>query len=450
MNTNISPNNPPYPAFRATEKGSFAWDSTVRRWPIIIDSALTDMEQAVADLSNDHIKKDEGIRIIDSLRELKQEIANDTTLRLLKDNDDDSTTWNQHITTYFSDVTWFNGSWLFNECYMYRRMRESYSLSTRWQDYDVFNNNKISTFRGSSASVFDLATKMPQLIAPVDLEKQELVFQELIQVCLWGNATDLSLLTNMTEEDIKRLQAIEKEKLAEQLQYIVVNHIDQVWNKLKHLEKARIDFILDNSGFEVFVDLVFADWLIQTNRASKVVFNCKTIPWFVSDVMPKDVPILLNCCLNRDFFPNQPTDEQLDALKTMVTRWQSYLESGQLVLQSHPFWCSGLAYRSLPTEAPELFADLNNSKLVIFKGDLNYRKLVYDCQWPVTTSFHDAIGHDLADRFTSILSLRTNKAETVVGLAEGKREEIEATVSSQEWKCTGKYAVVSYNEGSLE
>jgi uncharacterized protein with ATP-grasp and redox domains len=131
---------------------------------------------------------------------------------------------------------------------MYRRMRESYSLSTHWKEYDVFNNNKISTFRGSSASVFDLAMKMPQLITPVDLEKQELVFQELIQVCLWGNATDLSLLTNMTEEDIKRLQAIEKEKLAEQLQFIVVNHIDQVWDKLKHMQNARIDFVLDNSG----------------------------------------------------------------------------------------------------------------------------------------------------------------------------------------------------------
>jgi hypothetical protein len=176
-----------------------------------------------------------------------------------------------------------------------------------------------------------------------------------------------------------------------------------------------------------------------------VIFNCKTIPWFVSDVMPKDVPILLNCCLDRGFFPNQPSTDQLHALETLVKRWQSYLESGQLVLQSHTFWCSGLAYRSLPTEAPELFADLKNSELVIFKGDLNYRKLVYDCQWPVTTSFHDAIGPDLADRFTSILSLRTNKAETVVGLAKGKQEEIEAKVSPNEWKCTGKYAVVSYN-----
>ncbi|CAO3585418.1 unnamed protein product [Absidia cylindrospora] len=331
---------------------------------------------------------------------------------------------------------------------MYRRMHELYKISKHWQDYDVFNNQKIATFRGSSASVFDLAIKMPALIDhALSMEKQELVFQELVQVCLWGNATDLSLLTNMTEEDIKRLQAIEKEKLAEQLAFVVVNHIDQLWNKLKHLENGRIDFVLDNSGFEVFVDLVFADWLLQTNRASKVVFHCKTIPWFVSDVMPKDVPILFDCCLDRDFFPNHPSSSQLDALATMVNRWQSYVSSGQLVIQSNTFWCSGLAYRMLPTEAPDLFADMKTSDLVIFKGDLNFRKLVYDCQWPVTTPFHVAIGPELADGFTSVLSLRTNKAETIVGLSDAKKRELEATVSDHEWKCTGKYAVVAYNDG---
>ncbi|CAO3590617.1 unnamed protein product [Absidia cylindrospora] len=450
MNTNITPNNPPYPAYRATEKGSFAWDSTVRRWPIIIDSSLNDMQQAVDSIQDDNCdKKKEGKSLITSLKHLKQEIADDKPLRLLKDLDDDCTTWNAHITSYFENATWFDGSWLFNECYLYRRMREMYSLTIHWRTYDVFNNQKIATFRGSSASVFDLATKLPTMLEPdLSMDKQALIFQELLQVCLWGNATDLSLLTNMTEDDIKRLQAIEKEKLAEQLEFIVVNHIDQVWNKLKYMENARIDFILDNSGFEVFVDLVFADWLIQTKRASKVVFHCKTIPWFVSDVVPKDVPILLECCLDRGFFPGQPSAEQLDSLAKLVTRWQSYLSSGQLVLTSHPFWCTGLAYRTLPTEAPELFNELKTaSSLVIFKGDLNYRKLVYCCQWPVTTPFRDALGPDLADDFASVLSLRTNKAETIVGLSEAKKAQLEATVPVSEWKCAGKYAVVAYNHG---
>lgn len=131
---------------------------------------------------------------------------------------------------------------------MYRRIQELYSLTQHWKEYDIFNNQKIATFRGSYNSVYDLAVKIPSMIQPMSIENQELVFNEIIQVCLWGNATDLSLLTNMTEEDIKRLQATEKEKLAEQLKFVLVNHIDQVWNKLKDLQNGRIDFVLDNSG----------------------------------------------------------------------------------------------------------------------------------------------------------------------------------------------------------
>ncbi|KAI8062256.1 hypothetical protein BC940DRAFT_127964 [Gongronella butleri] len=444
MNSAITPNHPPYPAYRASEIGSFAHDSTVRRWPIIIETTLADIRQ-VADGATDPQQKQLALGIADAFEDLKKEIASDAKLRLLRDNDSDVQTWNAHITKYFEGTTWFNGSWLFNECYMYRRMRETVSMTPGWTDYDIFNSQKLNTFRGSHASVFDLAVNMDTMLKSLPIDGQELVFYELLQVCLWGNATDLSLLTNMTEEDIRQLQATGQEKLKEQMQRIVVNNIDQVWAQLKDLKHGRIDFVLDNSGFEVFVDLVLADWLLHTERAAKVVLHCKTIPWFVSDVMPKDVPLTFESCLDRDFFPGSHSEQERAALEKMVQRWQGYVASGKLVVQSHSFWCTGLAYRYLESEAPELFADMAQSDLVIFKGDLNYRKLVFDCDWPVTTPFREAIGESLATRFTNILSLRTNKAETIVGLAAGKREEIEATVSANDWRCSGKYAIVSYN-----
>lgn len=43
--------------------------------------------------------------------------------------------------------------------------------------------------------------------------------------------------------------------------------------------------------------------------------------------------------------------------------------------ESHPFWCTGFTFWSLPSEAPDLFIDLAASDLVIFKGDLNHRKV---------------------------------------------------------------------------
>ena len=43
--------------------------------------------------------------------------------------------------------------------------------------------------------------------------------------------------------------------------------------------------------------------------------------------------------------------------------------------EQHPFWCTGFTYWELFNEAPDLFLHLSRSDLVIFKGDLNHRKV---------------------------------------------------------------------------
>jgi len=44
----------------------------------------------------------------------------------------------------------------------------------------------------------------------------------------------------------------------------------------------------------------------------------------------------------------------------------------------------------------------------------------------------------------TLLSLRTLKADTVVGLPEGKAEELDA--KEKDWRVSGKYAVVSFSK----
>lgn len=89
---------------------------------------------------------------------------------------------------------------------------------------------------------------MPAMIQAMAEEQQEIVYNELLQICLWGNATDLSLLTNMTEEDMKHLQAIEKSRLAQRKKYIIVDDSDKLWERVKILRNSRVDFVLDNAG----------------------------------------------------------------------------------------------------------------------------------------------------------------------------------------------------------
>jgi damage-control phosphatase, subfamily III len=131
---------------------------------------------------------------------------------------------------------------------MYRRLRELYNLSTTWKDYDPFLSQKNAAFKGAFGAVFELAHKFSKLLDVQTEEENQILFHELMQVCLWGNAHDLSLLTNMNNDDIRNLQATGKEKLEEQEKNIVVNDIDKVWSHVKGLKNARIDFVLDNSG----------------------------------------------------------------------------------------------------------------------------------------------------------------------------------------------------------
>jgi hypothetical protein len=93
-------------------------------------------------------------------------------------------------------------------------------------------------------------------------------------VCLWGNSTDLSLLINMTEEQIKSLQSTGGDHLAATEKNILGNHLDKLWESVKVLREktgGRIDFVLDNAGFELYCDCVYGECLgrISTNAAYK-------------------------------------------------------------------------------------------------------------------------------------------------------------------------------------
>lgn len=74
-------------------------------------------------------------------------------------------------------------------------------------------------------------------------------------------------------------------------------------------------------------------------------------------------------------------------------------------------------------------------------GDLNHRKLTYDCQAPGHTPFDQAIG-PLASEAGSppVCSLRTIKSDVIVGLPQGVMEKLDK--EEEGWRISGKYAVV--------
>ena len=158
------------------------------------------------------------------------------------------------------------------------------------------------------------------------------------------------------------------------------------------MERARIDIILDNSGFELFADLIFALYLLSAGTAETIVLHPKSIPWyaaflcsrgkaanadifrFVSDVTPPDIGHLFSALANPAYFESGPRHSALDFL---VARLTEYYAEGRIIIRSHDFWTTQHSYWRLPSRAPDVIADLQESDLVVFKGDLNYRKYVF-------------------------------------------------------------------------
>lgn len=266
----------------------------------------------------------------------------------------------------------------------------------------------MATFRSSRPAVLELAAKYKELVLQLEKDRigskssaeleeaEKILFTEMLEICLWGNATDLSLLTSLTYEDIQKLQGSKARKEAEK--NILVNDLPATYQVLKQAQKTRgnearqVDIVLDNAGFELFVDLILAGYLLSAGLATCIVLHPKSIPWFVSDVTPRDFGALLNALADPQSFYSTPSDEDSQAgtkpeplsemevsdLQFLFQSWSGFHQEGQLSLRPNRFWTHAGSYWRLPHTEPTLHQDLKESELVVFKGDLNYRKLTGD------------------------------------------------------------------------
>jgi hypothetical protein len=109
----------------------------------------------------------------------------------------------------------------------------------------------------------------------------------------------------------------------------------------------------------------------------------KDQPWFVSDTTPQDFTWTLNQ-LARGV-------DNTDPLLVLAERWSSYIKSGVWTVQADSFWTLPHSFNMMASSDPALYQELGEADLIIFKGDLNYRKLVGDLNWETTVAFKDAL-----------------------------------------------------------
>ncbi|CAF5063247.1 unnamed protein product [Rotaria sp. Silwood1] len=118
-------------------------------------------------------------------------------------------------------------------------------------------------------------------------------------------------------------------------------------------------------------------------------------------------------------------------------RWQEYIQNGQWTIQTHRFFTLPYDYSYMQQISPELYYTMSQSKLIIFKGDLSYRKLVGDLQWPFSERFETALR---GFQPTSLVVLRTCKADVQVEIDQKLVEQV--TKLDPKWMINGKWAVI--------
>lgn len=437
------------------DSDSFAFSTARVRWVKIVQDALEDINDAGAKTSGE--AQQQAKVIAGKLQQLLVDFEEDAVVQPLVGGLKQYESYNRALSA--EDYTWLTGPWLLLENVLYRLINSWFVEQSHWFNYDIFANLKKESFESSVAGVTELAVRYAQLdkerqssAKGIKPELKQLLFKEFAEISLWGNATDLSLLATATLEDIASIQGAEARKKSEDK--ILTNDIDLAYAQLiSSKEKIRkVEIVLDNSGFELYTDLVFGLFLLDFNLADRVTLHTKDIPWMVSDVNLKDFNVVLSQLKDTNVF-----DKHRDELDFFINKVEYLFNTGKLTLETSPYWTLDKDFWEIsPDEqefgGSELHERLSSSALVIFKGDMNYRKLTGDRRWPSTTPFSRAIG-PLATSGLKILSLRTVKADVLLGLKEGVYEDIteewgKTNDNKLSWLYSGKYAVISYADGA--
>ncbi len=316
--------------------------------------------------------------IREALLRLRDAISGDAPLPALTLPAPDYEDWMAVLAPHLGE-TWQATTWFVAETYAYRLILEA----VRWWETGRDPFLPIKAEEEQSADLWTMTAEALAANGP-DLPPDERLGRLLIGA-LWGNRMDLSFPWSMAHGTA----AAHDDLLVDDSEAIVA-----------HLLAARgpVHLVLDNYGRELAMDLVLADALLDSPGAESVYLHVKFHPGFVSDATAADVWRFLRLAADRP-----------DPVRRLAARLIAAFEAGRLRLVVDPFWNGGRFCWELPERLRALLAP---ARLVVFKGDLNYRRLVGDAIWPAGRTFADA-----TTGFPAPLAvLRSIKSDASVGL----------------------------------
>ncbi|KAH8355616.1 hypothetical protein KR200_000945 [Drosophila serrata] len=419
-------------------KRSFAYHSLRNRLPVVLTNVIDTMTREKAELvalyaTNDfeQAARDELKTIIGLISQLKYELQTDKAFHDFKGAEPDQDDWNSFLGDLPSaERTFYRGCSLNAECYLYRKLYSFVENSIFLKGYDYFAKIKEQALIDNMDDVLALTkyTRRP--------EHSPKMFDELLKINLWSNcndaANDPEAVAHML--NLKVLKNVEATN-----EYVLVDQSEEIWRCLDtaNSKKPRqVDFILDNAGYELFSDFILAEYMLEQGLATKVRFHVKAHPWFVTDVTERDFKWTL-----------QYLSQHVDYIISLLgKKFMQFLDEGKFELApTSNFWTSPHAFHSMTQTDPDLYRSLQQSKLVIFKGELNYRKLLQDVCWASTMELSTCLRGFLP---SNICVVRRVKSEIISGLGDGAAQAL--TRKDPHWMVSGSYGLIQFVDGSRE
>ncbi|KRF79767.1 damage-control phosphatase ARMT1 isoform X2 [Drosophila virilis] len=411
-------------------KRSYAYFNLRNLLPVVltkvIDSLTKDKGELVAQFGEN--AREELKIIIGLISRLKYELQTDKPFQKFTGDEIDRESWNSFISHLPNDGrTFYQACWMHTQCYMYRKLYSFVENSIFIKQFDYFGKIKEHALISCQEDILSLVKYTRRTENSVEM------FNEMLKIDLWSNRNDLS------ENEHARLfnmRVLEDVSVTDG--HILANNASEIWDCLsnKKTNKQHVDFVLDNAGYELFTDFILAEYIIEKGLASKVRFHVKACPWFVTNVTQRDFHMTL-----------QYLSKHSDYIISLIgNKFLQFMDEGKFELAPVSyFWTGPHAFHYMKTLEPELYRTLQQSKLIIFKGDLNYRKLLSDVCWEPTQDMRTCLGGFIPSSFCTV---RTIKAEVICGLSEGVIENLK--LRDPNWMLTGNYGTIQFVDGSRE
>lgn len=368
----------PPPRLTTEELGSFAAFSLEKRLPVILGKLIDNADTSVA-----HALQ----QLATEMREGKITPLPPVIFGTL-----------DQVIKPYSGRRWANMPFLTVELYFYARILLAFGYSTA-TPVDPFQPAKEAA---NLQAIESLATLAEYCDPDCDIRK-------LLHWSVIGNTADLSQHT-IPEADQVSLLVDESETATK----LIVSGMQ------------RIDLVFDNAGMDVLTDLLLIRRI--SIYCSHIVAHVRPYPMFVSDMT----------MINMENLIEKLRISSVPAARKLGEDITQLLRQNQLTLRTSPALGLPASFYADETLTCETF---ENTELVIFKGDLNYRYFAGDRRWPHTTEkdyFLQRFGR-------SALFLRTLKSEVLAGLTP--EVAAKTTTLQPDWLTCGHYGIIQVFTG---